>query len=136
MSEEEDKGKRDTYMSKAEPSVICLIILQCTPSNRNWETNHQKCDSCNRHGDAPCGPSYKKRDDPAFAESRNEVTTHEEDTIRDAGDQPRAPIPRLADEHNGDQPSQVAEDAEESNGQRKRIKLASDKELREEAGCK
>ena len=136
MSEEEDKGKRDTYMSKAEPSLICLIIFQCTPSNRHWETTHQKCDNCKRHDDAPCGPSYKKRDDPALAEAPNKVTTHGEDTIRDAEDQPRAPTPRLADGQNGDQPSQVVEDAEESNGQRKRIKLASDKDLREEARCK
>lgn len=70
------------------------------------------------------------------------MTAHEEDSIRDAEDQPRALISRLAGTvhssayvggHNVDQPPLVTE---ESSRQRKRIKLASDKELKDDACCK
>lgn len=116
--------------------------IKCTPRNRHFEITHQKCDNCDKHDDVPCGPSYKKRDDPAFAKSRNEVTANEEDTIRDTEDQPRAPIPRptsavhssaSVDGHNRDQPPLVTE---ESSEQRKRIRVASGKELRERASRK
>ena len=70
------------------------------------------------------------------------MTVHEEDTIRDAEDQLRAPIPRRTGTvHSnaylgGDTENQPSLVTEESNGQQKRIKLASHKELKEEAGCK
>ena len=80
-------------MYKAEPSLTYLIYSQCEPRSRNWETTHQKCNNCQKHDDAPCGPSYKKRDDPACSGLQNEVSTHEEHSVRDAEDQPQAPTP-------------------------------------------
>lgn len=69
------------------------------------------------------------------------MTAREGNTIRDAEDQPQAPIPPPGGTvhssahvggHNGDQSSLIPE---EFNGKRKR-RLASDKELKEEAGFK
>ena len=139
VSKEEDQGKIG-IMYKAEPSLIYLISSQCEPRNRNWETTHQKCNNCKKQDDAPCGPSYKKRDDPACSGLRNEITAHEEHSIRDTEDQPRVPTPlpsptvhsaRSAAKHRGQEPSLASE---EPNGKQKR-KFGFDDpdELRKEA---
>ena len=92
VPKEEDQGEME-IMCKAEPSLIYLISSQCEPRSRNWEATHQKCNNCKKHDDALCGPSYKKRDDPAVSELRNETTALDEHSVRDAEDQPRAPTP-------------------------------------------
>ena len=105
---------------------------------------YQKCDNCQKHDDAPCGPNYKKKDDPACSESPNEEIPHEEDSIEDAEGQPRVPnLQRSATCHdtvyinqsNANEPVLVSE---ESSGKRKR-NYASDKdsgELQKDADLK
>ena len=110
--------------------------MQCTPHDRLWESTHEKCDNCKKNDGTPCGPNYKRRNDPAVSGLRNEVNSHEQDIIWDAGDGARAQIPQpsqtvrsTADigEENTDELHKVSD---ESNGQRKR-KLVSDKEVDE-----
>ena len=114
MSKEEDKGK--IRMHKAELSLIHLIFSQCRgPPNR---PAHQKCDNCRSSG-ASCGPNYRKKDDPACSGLRNEATANQDDSIRDAEEQPQPPIPLSSrkvrnagsvDRQDGDWPSPKSEE--------------------------
>ena len=142
VSKKEDQGKIG-IMHKAEPSLIYLIYSQCEPRSRDWETTHQKCNNCKKHVETPCGPSRKKQDDPGNSGLRNGVSAHEEHSIRDAEDRPRAPAPLLSrtvhstesiGEHRGQEPSLAGR---EPNSNKKRESVSDEPdELRKDANSR
>ena len=115
------RQKTKVRQIKAENRMCRLMFLQCMPRDREWEKTGQKCDNCKRHDHKPCGPNYKKSEDPL-----QEVTTSGTDgPLRDI--RPVFAEPSGEGDHDDLPPL----DTENPEPPRKRVKLSAEVEEKE-----